>query len=152
MVNTENVLIPGNLDDRGREIPDPSPMIKKTGLRVAETTDERIMRILQGEMSRRAAEHGLETIDEANDFDVQDDFERDELVTKYQLIPDEYPRPPKPKPRPSRAGKHSDLVGQPSEPVVSTLPSTNPPAAAGNHSSAGQPAEPDAPISRTRNG
>lgn len=61
------------LTSDGQEIPDPTPVALPVGLKKSESMDERIRRILQHSISAQAAKHGLETFEEADDFDIPDD-------------------------------------------------------------------------------
>jgi len=58
---------------KGHEIPDPTPVTIPVNLRRTESMDERIARIVQYSLSKSAEEQGLETFDEADDFDIPDD-------------------------------------------------------------------------------
>lgn len=59
--------------DKGAEVPDPTPVAIPVGIRKSESMDERIRRIVQHSASVAAASQGLETFDEADDFDIEDD-------------------------------------------------------------------------------
>lgn len=72
-------------DEYGREIVDPTPMVIPLDHEVPETTEEKIRRMVKGTFSKIAEDHGLETEEEANDFNVGDDYEDD------PLYPDDYP-------------------------------------------------------------
>lgn len=61
------------LDEKGREIPDPTPVTIPAGFKRPETLAEQVQRLVRTHISREAAERGFETFDEANDFDVDDD-------------------------------------------------------------------------------
>lgn len=64
------------LDDFGREIPDPTPMAPPVGYKRQPTMVEIIRQQIQGEALRRAAaEMGKESWQEADDFDVGDDYD-----------------------------------------------------------------------------
>lgn len=52
---------------------DPVPTATPAGLRKAESMDERIRRIIEHSASIAAAQSGLESFDEADDFDIPDD-------------------------------------------------------------------------------
>lgn len=71
------------LDERGREIPDPKPMVHPLGIQVQETLAEKIKRMVRFELSRAASEQGHESFEDADDFDVGDD---DELRSPYELF------------------------------------------------------------------
>lgn len=61
------------LDEHGREIPDPTPVTIPSGFRRPPTLQEQVQRLVRGELSRRAAEQGFETFEDADDFDVEGD-------------------------------------------------------------------------------
>lgn len=64
------------LDEFGREIPDPTPMAPPVGYKRAPTMVEIIRQQIQGEkLAQAAREMGKETWEEADDFDVGDDFD-----------------------------------------------------------------------------
>lgn len=54
----------------GKELPDQKRVELPIGYRVPETMEEKMMRMIDSKLSRRAEEAGLETIEEANDFDM----------------------------------------------------------------------------------
>lgn len=58
---------------KGHEIPDPTPVTIPVHLRKTESMDERIARIVQYSVSQSAAALGLETFEDADDFDIPDD-------------------------------------------------------------------------------
>lgn len=68
-------------DKHGREIPDPTPMELPLGYERPEPLEHMIARMIQAN-SRLAAKQGLETEEEANDFEIDDD---DKLVSKYEF-------------------------------------------------------------------
>lgn len=69
----------------GYEYPDPTPVEIPVELRKPETMDEKMRRIVREQISVKAQESGLETFEEANDFDVDDGFEDDALFSPYEL-------------------------------------------------------------------
>lgn len=71
-------------DKEGREICDSTPLEIPIGMRQPENVDEMIRRLIAGEMSRQAAEAGDETLEEANDFDVESD-EAELSLTGYEV-------------------------------------------------------------------
>lgn len=71
------------LDERGWEIPDPTPMAWPAGVRRPETLTEQIRRLVRLEVSQAAAAQGMETFEESDDFDVDDDD--GEFVSPYEL-------------------------------------------------------------------
>lgn len=61
------------LDEHGREIPDPTPVAIPSGFRKPETLAETVARLVRHQVSEHAELHGMETFDEADDFDVDED-------------------------------------------------------------------------------
>ncbi|QXP07974.1 MAG: hypothetical protein [Arizlama microvirus] len=71
-------------DEEGREIPDPTPHSLAVGFRKPETIDEKILRLVKSrEMQRDLEAQGYETFEDAEDFDVGDDFDPQ---TPYELV------------------------------------------------------------------
>ncbi len=65
--------IPTRLDQRGREIPDPTPIAIPINFHKPETLDAKIMRLTRQGISDNAAQNGKETFEESNDFNIPDD-------------------------------------------------------------------------------
>lgn len=63
------------MDDHGHEIPDPRPMTVPAGFKRPETLAEQIKRLVRNQISREAADREMETFEEADDFDVDDEFD-----------------------------------------------------------------------------
>ena len=63
----------GRLDEKGREIPDPTPVSLPVGFQTPEPLDVRIQRLVRTQLSNLADEQGYETFEEAEDFEVPDD-------------------------------------------------------------------------------
>lgn len=63
------------LDDKGREIPDPVPMGIPVGLKRPPTLQEQIKAMVRTQLSQQMQQQGYETFEEAEDFDVDDDFD-----------------------------------------------------------------------------
>lgn len=61
------------INENGREINNDPPIVLRSGVRIDETMDQKIQRILATTISRRANENGIETLEESEDFDVDDD-------------------------------------------------------------------------------
>lgn len=62
--------------ERGREIPDPTPMAPPVGFKPAPSLADQIREMVRSErLAREVAEAGYETFEEADDFDVGDDFD-----------------------------------------------------------------------------
>jgi hypothetical protein len=72
---------------------DPVPVEVPTELKRPETTDEKIRRIIAEHISPRAAEYGLETLEESEDFEIDDDFDSDLPITEseFQEMRAEFP-------------------------------------------------------------
>lgn len=63
----------GTLDEQGREVLDDTPIV--VHLRTGPVGDfDRIRQMIQDQLSAQARDQGMETLDEANDFDVDDDL------------------------------------------------------------------------------
>lgn len=60
-------------DEKGREIPDQTPVALPIGWKAPPTLHEQIQRYIRNEVSRQAAEAGSESFEEADDFYVEDD-------------------------------------------------------------------------------
>lgn len=61
------------LDERGREVLDSTPVAIPVGFKRPESLAETIRRLVRSQVSSYASEHGLESFEEANDFDVDGD-------------------------------------------------------------------------------
>jgi hypothetical protein len=63
-------------DGRGWEVPDPTPVaIPVTGVKKPLPLAEQVARLVRSETWNRALADGAETFAEADDFDVEDDFD-----------------------------------------------------------------------------
>lgn len=72
----------GELDELGREVPDPRPVEWPLGLKAPLSIQDEIKRYVRAELSQAAGGAGFETFEEADDFDVDDE----ELLTSpYEL-------------------------------------------------------------------
>ena len=80
--------------DPTKEYPDPTPVEIPMDMKRPETMDQKIKRIIETQISEKAAMLGEETFEEANDFDIKDDFEVEEPVSVYEVheMEDEYPQ------------------------------------------------------------
>lgn len=70
------------LNERGWELPDPTPVARPVGWKEPESLQSMIARLVRSEVSRAASAAGAESFDEADDFDVGDDVE---LRSPYEL-------------------------------------------------------------------
>lgn len=63
------------LDEKGREVPDPTPMEVPAGFKRPETLAEQIRRLVRSEQfAKDVAAQGFETFEESEDFDIDDDM------------------------------------------------------------------------------
>lgn len=63
------------LDEHGRELLDDTPMSLPVGFGRPETLAEQVQRLVRGAVSQAAADKEFETFEDAEDFDVDDDFD-----------------------------------------------------------------------------
>jgi hypothetical protein len=61
------------LNEKGQEVPDPTPIAMPLGYSHPPTLEQRIKTMIAVTLSRQAAAAGRETFEEANDFNVGDD-------------------------------------------------------------------------------
>lgn len=73
----------------GWEIHDPDKIATPVGLKRPLTLKQQIQRLMRVELSNQVASQGMETFEEANDFNISDPNE-EELRTIYEM-PDESP-------------------------------------------------------------
>lgn len=62
------------LDEKGNEVPDPTPASIPAGFKVPESLQEQIKRLIRTSLSEQADEQGMETFEESEDFDIDDDM------------------------------------------------------------------------------
>lgn len=60
-------------DELGRELPDDTPLELPVGAKRPESMAEMIQRMVRTQLSQHAVSQGMESIDEANDFDVEEE-------------------------------------------------------------------------------
>lgn len=94
------------LNEYGEEINDPEPLFIDVAARRRPSLTERVKSMVQMEFSRIAERDGMESFDEANDFDVLDDFEVDDPITQYEekFLQEEYMVPMDVRPNPKGGG------------------------------------------------
>lgn len=64
------------LDEKGREIPDPTPISIPLGFKKPETLAEAVRRLVRSDQwAKEMIDTDQETFEEADDFDVGDDFD-----------------------------------------------------------------------------
>lgn len=68
----------------GMEVPDPTPVEMPLGYEAPETLESMMMRMVRA-VSYEISQKGGESIDEANDFDVDDEDSFEELLTPAEL-------------------------------------------------------------------
>lgn len=71
------------LDEHGREINNPKPLVIVPDSRP--TLQDRIKRCIREELSAVAKDNRFETFEEANDFDIENEFEQEMVQTSYQM-------------------------------------------------------------------
>jgi len=72
-------------DEKGREIPDPTPLEMPAGMNRPLTIEEQIQRYVRGHLSRMAAENGQETFEEADDLEMDEYDDPDDIMTPYEV-------------------------------------------------------------------
>lgn len=63
------------LNERGHEVPDQTPVAVPLGWKRPETLQETVRRLIRGAMSDQASAVGQESFEEADDFEVGDDYD-----------------------------------------------------------------------------
>lgn len=119
-----NHTAPGThfLDENGHEVLDPTPVAPPVGFIQQPSMFEHIRNLVRTELSRRAADSGdLESFEEADDFDVGDDYDP---TSPYEQQFDPLPETG------VRGGAPSKPTGTPSEPEESVADTPEPPSAA----------------------
>lgn len=125
-------------DEFGRELPKRGRIELPVHLLKRESDEERLSRIVRREISLRAHETGAESIEESDDFEVDEDPEDFISDCEFPEMLDEYPvdRPPAYSPAPSspeQSGEGSNgPEGGPGESPASDSPSQPPSAAPGS--------------------
>lgn len=61
------------LDENGFEVPDPKPVAVPVGWKKPPSLNDRIAQMVRQELSARAEEVGMESFEDADDFDIPDD-------------------------------------------------------------------------------
>lgn len=74
-MNIDPVTGEFRLNERGEEIPDPTPIEVPAGMKRPETLAEQVQRLVRRQVSDYAALHGHETFEEADDLEMDDDFD-----------------------------------------------------------------------------
>lgn len=107
------------------EDPDQRPVDWPLNLKRPLTIQEEIQRFVRVEMSQRAQEHGHESFEEADDFDVEDE---DEWQSPYELMEmqEERPIPAEPVVAAQQKEETSSGVSPSDEKPSSVLPTGDP--------------------------
>lgn len=74
-VQGESVAGKSRLNDKGQEVLNDAPVTLPVRYQRGDNITERVQRMVEETISRRAEMAGLETLDDANDFDVGDDYD-----------------------------------------------------------------------------
>lgn len=106
------------------EYPDPTPVEIPTELKRPESIDEKMKRIIRNELSVQAQARGRESFEEANDFNVEDSFEADGVLSPYEVneMVEEFPVEEKvPEIGSSRQNPEKGQVGDEGRPALKKL-------------------------------
>ncbi len=102
------------------EYPDPTPLHIPLGARNPPTLQEQVRSMVQVEMSGVMQDSGLESWEEADDFDIEEDEDAEEYISKYYM--DEDPMPletfaeeAKPKPKKVELDDDQQVEKQPAQ-------------------------------------
>lgn len=116
------------LTPRGHEVPDPTPMAPPVGFKKQPSMIENIRAMVRSENLRLAAQQaGMETMDEADDFEVGDDYDPSSPY-EHDFDPP-LPAEPTPKPQePAAAGGSAAGVtnNPPASPATPPAPEAPP--------------------------
>lgn len=101
------------LNEQGYELLDPTPMEPPVGYRRTEPLAQQIKRMIREErLAQELAKQGIETFEEADDFDVGDDFDP---TSPYEETFDPDPLPASPQPAPEAPAEGGEGVASPTE-------------------------------------
>lgn len=107
-------------DDRGRELPDDTPVEVPLNWKRPPSLREMIQQHIRTEMSLTAQGEGMETFEEADDFEVDED---PDPLSQYELreMAEERPKPPAeaPKEKPPESAKSAEAPASTSAPTAS---------------------------------
>ena len=73
------------LNEKGQEVLDPTPVVLDVGPRPLPLVD-RIKRAVKHELSEMAQNTGYESFEEANDFDIEDQFSETDHISGYEVV------------------------------------------------------------------
>ena len=74
------------LDSKGKEITDPNPLQPTVPIKKQESIQDLIQKYVRGTLSNKAADDGIETFEESQDFDVENDFDREINMSGYEVV------------------------------------------------------------------
>lgn len=77
------------INDKGQELLNPMPKEIPSGLTEPDTLEKRIERLLKVHVSQQAAQQNYESLEEADDFDLEDEMVVE--LSGYELNEDEIP-------------------------------------------------------------
>lgn len=77
------------LNDKGQEMFNPMPKEIPSGLKEPDTLEKRIIRILKNQVSQQAERQQYESLEEADDFDLDDEMVVE--LSGYELLESEIP-------------------------------------------------------------
>lgn len=126
LIDSLKTLVTCEHDEYGREIPNPVPLFQDVDIEIPLTLQERIQRCLRQEFSRQAYDQGFESIDEANDFDIDEDFDSSLPVSPYEMKEDFMPEIPDTPQQPPVQGGTAPVPDQSQVEPVSTDPDPEP--------------------------
>lgn len=123
-------------DQQGREIPDPTPMQPPLGYKRQDTLAMQMRQmIISDRLAREAAAAGAETFEEADDFEVGDDWDQekhspyeanfDPMTPEERAALDSQGRDPDRILTPEEKAKLSSLPSKKRKPVVATSDDTS---------------------------
>lgn len=105
-------------DDRGRELPDSTPLAVPLNWKRPPSLQEMIKQHIRTEMSLSAQDQGMESFEEADDFDVDED---PDPLSQYELreMAEERPKPrvEAPQEKPPEPSKKDDAPASSSAPT-----------------------------------
>lgn len=110
-------LVMAILDEEGRERLCPVPVRMEVGT-VKETLQDQVRRIIHHEMSRQAELQGFETLEEANDLDVDEDpepfsnYEVKEMIDEVPVVDSQTEVPAEPAGSPSGEAEKAEVVAE----------------------------------------
>lgn len=127
----------------GQEVPDQTPVNIPLKFRAPPTLQEQIRAMVRGELSQVAAQQGHETFEEADDFDVDDDYDpRSPWELDFDQEHAAEPAPAAPAPSPVGAEGGQNQPGAAQSPVGGNPPGPGAGPAPGNQLDLGNRAPP----------